>query len=482
MSGKKFFILILLNCFLFGYSQTANTIDSLRLAVSVAKSDTARTVALCEFSKALVYSKPDSAFYYAKEAYELASELNFKWGKAHAFFAMGVVRKVETKYGEALNYYNQALVLFKEFNDPNTIASTYNNIGLIHFSNGDYSNALINFNTALKLFRKAGNVIGESTALGNLGLSYYNGGDYEKSLEYDSLAILIDKKTNNRAGIARHTGNMGNAYMFRAAEYKSKGMVNETQAMYDKAIKALSFAAEECEKLNDMQGAGLHIGNLANLYFDMGNIEKTMEYNLKALDICEKANDKQGMSRQYGNIGWVLFEAKDYKRAIEYTKKAIAMLEGMSDLTLKYNWYDNLTGMYEAVGDYKSAFESYQQFILFRDSLFSIDKARKTMEAQKNIEFERKEEMARQEQAKQAIIRNAFITGFVLMFIMAVIVFRGYRNKQKANKLISEQKELVELKNKEITDSIRYAKRIQKAHLPHDDYIAKKLNELNKRS
>jgi serine phosphatase RsbU (regulator of sigma subunit) len=54
-----------------------------------------------------------------------------------------------------------------------------------------------------------------------------------------------------------------------------------------------------------------------------------------------------------------------------------------------------------------------------------------------------------------------------------VIIFRSNRQKQLANKIITqqkneveEQKHLVEEKNKEITDSINYAKRIQSAILP----------------
>jgi len=67
------------------------------------------------------------------------------------------------------------------------------------------------------------------------------------------------------------------------------------------------------------------------------------------------------------------------------------------------------------------------------------------------------------------------------MLIMALLILRSYSIKKKANKEISEQKELLETKNKEITDSIRYAKRIQKAHLPSEDYVSRKLNELNKK-
>jgi hypothetical protein len=41
--------------------------------------------------------------------------------------------------------------------------------------------------------------------------------------------------------------------------------------------------------------------------------------------------------------------------------------------------------------------------------------------------------------------------------------------------LVEKQKELVDQKQKEILDSIRYAKRIQLALLPSENYIIKKM-------
>ena len=43
---------------------------------------------------------------------------------------------------------------------------------------------------------------------------------------------------------------------------------------------------------------------------------------------------------------------------------------------------------------------------------------------------------------------------------------------------IEQQKNLVEQKNKEITDSIQYAKRIQNALLPSEKYVAKSIEKL----
>ncbi|MDO9001740.1 MAG: hypothetical protein Q7W45_18380, partial [Bacteroidota bacterium] len=73
-----------------------------------------------------------------------------------------------------------------------------------------------------------------------------------------------------------------------------------------------------------------------------------------------------------------------------------------------------------------------------------------------------------------------FIVGFGLVLILALFILRGYKQKQKANAIIITQKRLVDEKQKEILDSIHYAKRIQTALLPSEKYIEKSLQKLNK--
>jgi len=49
-----------------------------------------------------------------------------------------------------------------------------------------------------------------------------------------------------------------------------------------------------------------------------------------------------------------------------------------------------------------------------------------------------------------------------------------------AKEFLRNQKKLVEEKNKEIVDSINYAKRIQQAQLPTEKYIEKSLEKFKK--
>jgi serine phosphatase RsbU (regulator of sigma subunit) len=72
---------------------------------------------------------------------------------------------------------------------------------------------------------------------------------------------------------------------------------------------------------------------------------------------------------------------------------------------------------------------------------------------------------------------NIVLIGLGLMLIFAFIIYRGYLQKKKSNREITLQKEIIEQKNKEIVDSINYAKRIQEAMLPSMEEIRKHLPE-----
>ena len=87
----------------------------------------------------------------------------------------------------------------------------------------------------------------------------------------------------------------------------------------------------------------------------------------------------------------------------------------------------------------------------------------------KQVELDRQLEETKRQNAQKI----GFAIGFGLMLILAIVVFRNYRQKKKDNLVISKQKQevefqkdLVEEKNKEIIDSINYAKRLQEAILP----------------
>ncbi len=82
------------------------------------------------------------------------------------------------------------------------------------------------------------------------------------------------------------------------------------------------------------------------------------------------------------------------------------------------------------------------------------------------LEQEKKDAVALEEKEKLKAIRNSFIIAFIGAFLIAVFIFRSYHLKQKANSIITAQKQEVERQKIAITDSINYALKIQESILP----------------
>ena len=82
--------------------------------------------------------------------------------------------------------------------------------------------------------------------------------------------------------------------------------------------------------------------------------------------------------------------------------------------------------------------------------------------------------------------RYALYGGLLLVIGFSVFVFNRFKVTQKQKKVIEDQKVLVDKayeslheKNKEVMDSIHYAKRIQRALITSESYIEKQLKKLS---
>ncbi len=137
--------------------------------------------------------------------------------------------------------------------------------------------------------------------------------------------------------------------------------------------------------------------------------------------------------------------------------------------------YGCLAIMHAKNGNFVNAYNFQCLYMQIKDSIFNKENAAQLSEMQTKYETEKKEKeliKSKADSEKQNVIKNAFIAGFIFMILLAILIFRGYQNKQKSNVLITAQKQ------KEILDSIHYAKRIQDSLLPSEKNIERTLKRL----
>ena len=94
----------------------------------------------------------------------------------------------------------------------------------------------------------------------------------------------------------------------------------------------------------------------------------------------------------------------------------------------------------------------------------------------KNVEIEKQKTEISAKKSQQYYLFG----GLALVIIFAGSMYNRFRKTQKQKRIIEEQKHMVEEKQKEILDSIHYAKRIQRSILPTEKYIDKNFRRLRR--
>jgi tetratricopeptide (TPR) repeat protein len=391
---------------------------------------------------------------------------------------------------------------------------------------GELQKATVWAEKAAVLSRKLGFSKGIAWSLHILAVIKQDQGDYPASLKYAFEALKVREQMKDRSGIADSYITIGNIYSFQknykeslrfytiasemaeevgdkrgvATCYLNMGIVHRLLREYDKALQYQVKALEIRQDIKDEIGAA-HINTaIANIYMETGRLKESLEKHLAVLKFAEAHDDKESVVISYGNIGSVYYLMKNAGKAVYFLRKAVEKGKEMGLKAPLTNDYGVLASADSLAGDFKAALEDYKMHVLYRDSLINEENTKKVVQQQMQYEFDKKEVETKAAQEKKDALaaeqlkqrkqeRNFVIGGFVLVVIVAAIVFFSFIQKRKANKLLEEknhlienQKHLVEEKQKEILDSIHYAKRIQQTLMTSEFYIDKKLRALNRRN
>lgn len=510
---------------MFNYVETFaqhSKLDSLSLLVKKDKEDTNKVYHLILLSDQ--YQKrgdKDSSEYCYITAQQILDKLfpseeqknNIVYLRNSAFVmnGRGINYKNQGDYLKSLEEYFKSMKLNERLMELNQkegkagLAKNYGNIGIVYKEQGDFPNALEYSLKALKLDEELGDKKGMAMRLGNIGIVYKEQADYPKALDYYFKALKIDEELGNKAGVARHLGNIGVVYI--------------NQNDYKNALDYCNKALKIDEALGSKSGIARNLSNIGTIYKEQSGdtkfnsieqkkfLDLALEIFLTALKMTEELGTKNGTAIQLSNIGGVYTRQMKYKEAFDYLYRALALAKSIDAMDKVKENYGELSTLYEksnislpdSVGGKLLNMEQmrlrslhyYKRFIDIRDTLFSEENKKQLVRKEMNFDFEKKEAATKAEQdikdalAKEELKqkekqRNYFILGFALVGLLSLFIFRSYRQKQKANKIISLQKILVEEKQKEILDSIHYAKRIQQSLLPTDTYIDRTLKRLGK--
>ncbi len=427
-------------------------IDSLNIVISKSQDDTLKCESFGELGSLYYYSgNLSEALKSYSKALSLSQKLKYKRGIANSYSEIGMVQEAQGNYTDAIQNMYASLKVMEELGDQHHIISTYINMSLVFADHGDFEKALQNANKALEVSSKAKDNMYLGYAYNTLGVIYYYQHQLQTSLEQHFLALKVRLALDDKNALSDSYINIGIIYYELGIESKEKGQKDSTTYYFDLALRNYESAKICIEKNQNLSSlAGINV-NLGSLNTQLKKYNEAKMYLQKGLELYQQIGSKEGIKEAY----------------------------------------NGLSEVYAVLGNSKESLSYYKLYITYRDSLKNDENTRKITQTQMQYEFdkkeaadklvqEKKEAIAQVERKRQSIILWS-ISGVLLLVIgFAVYVYRSYKEKQKANEAISKQKEIIEEKQKEILDSIHYAKRIQTALITSEKYIDRNLNKLNK--
>ena len=242
------------------------------------------------------------------------------------------------------------------------------------------------------------------------------------------------------------------------------------------------------EEIGDKRGLAVSLNNIGFIHQSNGEMDMALNYYMKSLIVSEEIEDLLGITTSLHNIGQIYFAKKDITNAKINAEKAYRISKELGYPNNIKSASELLKEIYETQGDYKNAYVFYKEEILMRNSLQNEANYKQAIQQQTQYKYEKQHaedslefvkeqeinvlEIERQNteiDAKQNA-QCALFGGLALVLLFSVFIYNRFRVTQK-QKIINEgqknevenQKEVIEEKHKEITDSINYAERIQRA-------------------
>ncbi len=371
---------------------------------------------------------------------------------------------------KGIPYLDTAIQISSQNNLEEVTLALLMNRGAFYYTIGNYSSALNDYKASevLMVKNKSSRIGG---LLGNISLLYTEIGDLEKAKKYLYRSIPFVKLDTENDAYVKSLNNLG--LIFK----KEKNYIAAD------SVFRIGYALSKEKKLDSDFSDVLY--NLVEVLTIQNKIQEAKTFNEELLPHVIKTKDASWVKLvilDHANLNYRLgniTEAKKYllraeQIKIDETGREIQDLDMMSvaaTLYLNLGYYEKSARMFAAYYESEGRNTKQNETLNLQELTYNYEKRQDSLAHAKEKEIIALESLHEKEKAETKLHQQQIILGVSLIGLICIVVFslflvKANRSKQKANNEITFQKGLLTEKNKEITDSINYAKRIQHSLLP----------------
>jgi tetratricopeptide (TPR) repeat protein len=392
----------------------------------------------------------------------------------------GDIKLKQENLKEAIGLYLEAAK--KDNNDAEKEYLVNYKIGSIHLLNENLTLAATYYNKALLVKQNAFTTRLDFMLLFETGLinSYLD--NNSKSIEFYLRALNVAKENKWPIKEAAMMNNLGLAYL------KTDNANQARKYLFNCLTKRL--------QIKDTLNYGQIFNNIGTYYLTIGEYENALLYFKKGLSNRQTYKAPlAGLIESKVNIGKAYLKLNKQKEALLTLNQAVTEAVQINHIELERRALEPLISIYENEKAYEKAYQFQKRYYFIKDSLYGLEKVQEIKSLSFQYDFNKRLQQDSLKHVEQNLLnkkqieiqkeRNKTLYVFVIVVVIALLVCAFFINKlnksnkekAKAHDLISEQKEELLQKQKEITSSIQYAKRIQEALQPNQRYIKKHLDK-----
>lgn len=384
---------------------------------------------------------------------------------------------VDNDHARALRYADSAIRLSRKINSEKHLADSYNSMATVMRKMGEYDKAVDYYLLTRSIHEKNSDNRGMAYCNAQIGIIHQSKGDFSKALRYYRIAEpLINSSPDVWA--------RGKLFEAMASCYGVLSLSDSAFLYYGKS--GFSFLS-----LNDSSAYSQLLGNIASLHLRLNALDSATFYAAKSIDWARGSNNLLAIAQGKLVMSDVFLKQKKFSKAISVLLEIEELLPRVPGKDVRMEMHSRLSSAFEGVADFRNALSQHKLFVLYKDSISSENLSNEITRKELTYEFSREQMkdslLYAEEKSKQNLViekQNATIAreriqkllfglGVIAFLLLSLFIFINYRNKKKAHEIIAaqkaeveHQKDLLEEKNREILDSITYAKRIQTAILP----------------
>lgn len=423
---------------------------------------------------------------YSKQALKIADSLNYNAGIVKYLNECGIAYKKQGHNLPAIECFQKALKISEESNNKYGIARSSQNISIIQSSNGNYEKSIEGYQKAIKIYEELDKQKAKSISLNNLGCVYEYQGNYSLALESYQKALKIKEELNDKYGSLKCYINISKFYVSKA-DYQSSllliekalniaeeledwrnissclkdiGYIHQQNNNNPKALEYFQKALKIAEDFKNISQEMSVLTAIGDFYIARQDYQKAFEYYQKALKIAEEIEQKRFLCKLLHKIGNVYLNQKKYADALDYSQKSLTIANELKLLKHQKDIHKQLSEIYGITDNFKDAYKHHKIYKLLNDSVFNEKNIKKIAGLEFAYKFEKEKQAIELEQDKkdaiteteikqQRIIMISLIVAFVLMFSIAVFMYKAYRFKHRTNILLTRQKFEIEKLNAE---------------------------------